>query len=149
MSAITIEPAFAWPILSALSIGVQCFLTGAGVGKARKRYNVPYPDMGSGRHAAKLSDEDWTQFNNVQRTHQNYVEQLSQVQAAVLLAGLFYPCLSSGLGLTYMLGRFLYTRGYRGDGPSGRIPGFILATLSYAGMIGTAVFGSLQLLNYI
>ncbi|KAJ1651669.1 hypothetical protein IWQ61_007819, partial [Dispira simplex] len=143
MTTITIDSAYAWPILSALGMGLQCLVVSSGVAKARKRYNVPYPDMGSGRHAAKLSDEEWTQFNNIQRTHQNYVEQISQVQSAVLLAGLFYPRLSGGLGLAYIAGRFIYTQGYRSKGPQGRLTGFGLAILSYFGMVGVAVFGSL------
>jgi hypothetical protein len=30
-----------------------------------------YPDMGSGRYSAKLSDEEWIKFNNYQRAHYN------------------------------------------------------------------------------
>jgi hypothetical protein len=30
-----------------------------------------YPDMGNGRYAAKLSDDDWLKFNNYQRAHYN------------------------------------------------------------------------------
>jgi hypothetical protein len=33
--------------------------------------------MGSGRYAAKLTDEAWEEFNNYQRAHYNYIEGIS------------------------------------------------------------------------
>ena len=47
---------------------------GMYVGSARKKFGVKYPDMGDGRYAAKLTDDQWKEFANNQRVHQNYVE---------------------------------------------------------------------------
>ena len=39
-----------------------------------------YPDMGSGRYSAKLTMDQWTDFNNAQRAHQNYVRTSNKQQ---------------------------------------------------------------------
>ncbi|KAJ1978809.1 hypothetical protein H4R35_001751 [Dimargaris xerosporica] len=144
MSAITIQPDFAWCALVAVAMGLQCTAQGFSVGAARKKYKVPHPDNGSGRFAAKLDDQDWEAFNNVNRAHLNYVENLATAQSSVLLAGLFCPRTSAILGLTYIIGRSLYATLYAKRGPQGRVTGFIVSTLAYVGLIGVTVFGSLK-----
>ncbi|KAJ1930482.1 hypothetical protein IWQ60_000267 [Tieghemiomyces parasiticus] len=148
-TVLTIDPNFGWSVLAALAMGVQCFVAGGTVAAARKKYNVPHPDCGAGRHASKLSDEDWKKFNVIQRCHLNYVEMLSLAQSSVLLAGLFFPRVAGALGLSYIFGRFLYARGYVGSNPQARAPGFMIALISNVGMIGAAGYGALQLLGYL
>ncbi|KAJ1985778.1 hypothetical protein H4R33_003773 [Dimargaris cristalligena] len=146
-AALVIAPAFGWSILAAITIGVQCYVTGGAIMKARTKFNVPYPDMGSGRFASKLSDEDWTTFNNIQRGHQNYVEQVSLAQSSVLLSGLFNPQASGILGLTYIIARFFYARGYASKGADGRKVGAMLGAASLLGMVLITVHGSFKLLG--
>ncbi|ORX78651.1 membrane-associated proteins in eicosanoid and glutathione metabolism [Basidiobolus meristosporus CBS 931.73] len=143
--SITLSPEFAWPILAAAAMGFQLVAIGAGVGAARKKYKVDYPDMGSGRFAAKLNDEDWVAFNNVQRSHQNYVEQISSAQIFVLLTGLFCPKFAGFLGFVYIAGRQLYANGYRASGPEGRRAGAILFNISLLTMLLTIVYSCLKL----
>lgn len=47
--------------------------------------------MGNGRFSEKLTDDQWKEFNNYQRAHQNYVEGLAMAISFQLFAGLFYP----------------------------------------------------------
>ena len=49
------------------------------VSPLRKKYNVPYPDMGNGFFAKTLNQQQWTHFNNFQRAHYNYVEGIASV----------------------------------------------------------------------
>ncbi|KAK9768667.1 Microsomal glutathione S-transferase 3 [Basidiobolus ranarum] len=144
--SIVISPEFAWPVLAAAFMGIQLVVIGAGVGAARKKYKVDYPDMGCGRYADKLSDEDWVAFNNVQRSHQNYVEQISSAQVFVLLSGLFYPKVSGFLGFTYIVGRQLYSAGYRSKGPEGRMIGAIALDVALVVMFLIIVYNAVKLL---
>ncbi|OMJ17328.1 Microsomal glutathione S-transferase 3 [Smittium culicis] len=104
-------------------MGFQCFVAGTKVADARKKYNVDYPDMGSGRFAAKLSDKDWTEFNNIMRVHQNYIEALPFAMAVVLVSGLFHPTQSALTALAYIVGRYVYANGYSSGGPEARLTG--------------------------
>lgn len=144
--AIGLSRDYAWVILSSATIAMQVVFTGFGVGKLRKSLNVPYPDMGNGRFAAKLNDEDWEKFNNYQRAHYNYVEQVSSIQTLLLLGGLFYPKIAAALGLKYVFGRFLFTRGYRKHGAKGRLTGSPFIAISLLGLFGVTVFGSTKAL---
>lgn len=147
--SITLDVNYCWVILSSAVIALQVVLTGFAIGGLRKKLNVPYPDMGNGRFAAKLEDKDWETFNNYQRAHYNYVEQVSSAQTFLLLGGLFHPIPSASLGLVYILGRQLYTWGYRAKGASGRMAGALILDLALLGMFGTTVYGSLNKLGFV
>ncbi|ORY04808.1 hypothetical protein K493DRAFT_311201 [Basidiobolus meristosporus CBS 931.73] len=147
--SIVITPKYSWCVIAAVGMGFQLLLTGGAVAAARKKYNVPYPDMGNGRLSTKLTDEEWTSFNNVQRTHQNYVEQISTAQSLVLLGGLYFPEVSATLGAIYILGRAIYTEGYKRVGPRGRIYGVIPIDLSLLGLVGVTLFGAAKTLKLI
>ncbi|KAJ1552457.1 hypothetical protein HK096_000103, partial [Nowakowskiella sp. JEL0078] len=103
MSAITISTQYGYVLLLALAINLQIHLTGMSIGAQRRKHGVKYPDMGNGRHAAKLSDEAWTEFNNYQRVHYNYVENATQILTLILTAGLFMPKTSAAIGVVYMV----------------------------------------------
>ncbi|PVU93256.1 hypothetical protein BB559_003372 [Furculomyces boomerangus] len=139
---ITVGTNFAWNVILAAGMGLQCTIAGMGCGAARKKYKVGYPDMGSGRFAAKLSDEDWAAFNNVIRVHQNYVEQLPVAISAVLMSGLFFEKASISLGLIYIICRFMYAYGYTNFGPKGRMAGAMGLNLSNFAMLGLCFFGA-------
>ncbi|OLY80545.1 Microsomal glutathione S-transferase 3 [Smittium mucronatum] len=130
MAAITIGTQYTWNLLAVTAMCFQCALAGFSVGGARKKFGVDYPDMGSGRFTAKLTDAQWIEFNNVMRVHQNYVEQLPIVIVATLVSGIFYPTLSALLGGIYITGRYLYGVGYTKSGASGRYPGAPMLNLS-------------------
>ncbi|KAJ2367296.1 hypothetical protein IW150_005708 [Coemansia sp. RSA 2607] len=134
---------FGYCVLAAVGISLQCILTGHDVSSARKKYKVDYPDNGGGRFSDKLSDEDWLAFNNIKRTSDNYSEQVSVVLTILMLAGMYMPRAAAALGVSYMLGRSVYARGYKAKGPKGRMAGGLIMTLSLVSMTGVAVYNAL------
>ena len=69
----------------------------------------------------------------IQRNHQNYVENISLSTLSVLAGGLACPHLGVGLGLTHILGRFLFSFFVKQKGGAknkGRILGVVLTHLA-------------------
>ena len=96
----------------------------------RDRCPVGYPDMGNGRFSAKLSDEQWYSFNNAQRAHQNFLEQLPTALLLPLVAGLGAPRVAVPATALYILARYLYASGYVSSGAKGRTLGGRLCYVS-------------------
>jgi len=72
------------------------------VGRARARFSVPAP--------ATTGDEHFERFF---RAHQNSTEQLVVFLPAIFACGYFAnEALATALGLTFVVGRMLYFRGY-------------------------------------
>lgn len=86
--------------------------------------------MGSGRYTALLEYKDWYTFNCAQRAHQNYVEQAASIVILILLLGLYAPVVAAQAGLVYIIGREIYSYGYRSGGPAGRLVGAIMLDLA-------------------
>ena len=83
------------------------------------------PDQGNGWYSRALSYEKWVAFNNAQRTAMNYVESFPQLIMFTLVSGIYYPNLSLAGVWIYILGRILYSFGYRKE-TRYRIPGAFL-----------------------
>ncbi|KRX05344.1 hypothetical protein PPERSA_00645 [Pseudocohnilembus persalinus] len=116
------------------------------IGKNEKLPGQGYPDMGSGFYSQKLSYKDWYDFNNSQRIHQNFADQIGYLLPALLIAGLLYPIFSVGLGLTHFIGRILYASGYS-KGPDQRELGAYLSHGSTFFILGTGLLCGIQLIN--
>ena len=136
MTTISLPANYGWVILASAAIGFQCFATGFFFMNKRKKYfnkefmeknfkevhekevgkfSLPtggYPDQGNGRFSDKLTYAEWYDFNNAQRVHQNFVENVGVVVPATLLAGLAFPQAAAIAGGVHFLGRFLYAWGY-------------------------------------
>ncbi|OMH85368.1 Microsomal glutathione S-transferase 3 [Zancudomyces culisetae] len=121
---------YKYNILAAAAMFLQCHIAGIKCYRARLRYKVDYPDMGSGRYSDKLSDKEWVEFNSIIRVHQNYVEQLPIAVGSVLMGGLYFPKFTAILGGVYVLSRLMYAYGYSNFGPNGRLTGAICQNLS-------------------
>jgi hypothetical protein len=107
-----------------------------------------YPDDGQGRLAEKLTDEQWFTFNNYRRAHMNYLEVcfffifyfkeniLFYLKGAfpvlipLLISGLSYTRLAFIAGLIYIIGREIYSQGYRRSGSKGRLYGALMLDLA-------------------
>ena len=147
MISIVIQPQYAYNILVATGIGFQVILIGGMASAARRKYKVDYPDMGNGRLSAKLTDEQWADFNNHQRAHYNYVEGAATAISFNLLAGLFYPRASAIFGLAYIIGRQLYAHMYMKRGPKARFYGTALFDLSLVAQLGMIIYGCMKTLG--
>ncbi|TPX48684.1 hypothetical protein SeMB42_g02062 [Synchytrium endobioticum] len=135
---------YGYVLLAATAIQIQCVLTGGAIVAQRRKHGVNYPDMGTGRHAAKLSDAAWTEFNNHQRVHYNYVENIASVTFLLCTGGLFYPRASAALGAVYIAGRFIFARGYTKAGPDGRMLGTAILHIGDFGLLAVTVYGILH-----
>ena len=164
--SITLQPEYAYVLLANFALVVVYFLIGGfGVGTARRKTFTKdfmekhfseehkkhfgsaapkggYPDMGNGRYSERLSYEQWFHFNNAQRVHYNFLEQLPVVIVCSAIGGLFYPIYSALATGVFLVGRILYSLGYYFGGPKARIPGGILGTIGDVMLIGLAGYGS-------
>jgi glutathione S-transferase len=96
--------------------------------------------MGNGRYSALVGYKDWYQFNCTQRAHQNYVEQSASIIILVLLLGLYAPVQAAQASLVYIVGRQLYSSGYRSSGPAGRFIGAVILDLALVFVFGAAMY---------
>ncbi|CDW82791.1 mapeg family protein [Stylonychia lemnae] len=138
----------AYTLLTMTLIGLQCTIVPIViVSKARRKYftqnfmdqflqapttdgediNEPilpakggYPDMGSGRYTEKLEYSQWYEYNNAQRVHLNFVEQLPLIQALIFITALKTPLAALILSITYFVLRLVYAVGYAAKGPNFR-----------------------------
>ena len=95
-----------------LAVGVGSLvvptLMGGAVMRARKEYDVQYPNLYATPGYHKRADE----FNRVQRGHQAMYESLTSVSIMALLGGMKYPRLNAAGYATYLLGSHFFLVGY-------------------------------------
>lgn len=111
---------------------LQFFLFGVLVGRARKQYGVRAPAT-SGHEL----------FERAFRVHMNTLEQLIAFLPALLIAGLYWPnTIIAGIGVVYIVGRFLYRQQYVAD-PSKRALGFLLTVLPTLILLAACIIGAI------
>ncbi len=114
-------------IITALIL-LQTLFFGFEVGKARGKYNIKAPAV-SGNE----------QFERHYRVHQNTLEQIVIFLPSFWLFSYFVnEGLAAGLGLVFIVGRFVFRSAYLKD-PSSREIGFLLSFLP----IAVCIFGLL------
>ena len=108
---------------------LQYFAFGTLVGLARSKYNVPAP--------ATTGDPIFERYN---RVHINTLESLLLFLPGITIYGYYSsPNIAAGLGIVWIIGRFIYLRAYVKD-PSSRSLGFMLTVLpSLFLLIGGAI----------
>ncbi|KAG2710865.1 hypothetical protein I3760_04G049200 [Carya illinoinensis] len=108
------------------------------VGKARKRFNVPYPTL----YALESDNKDAKLFNCVQRGHQNSLEMMPMFFTLMMLGGMRHPCTCAALGLLYTVSRVFYFKGYATGDPQKRLTVGKYGFLALLGlMVSTVSFG--------
>ncbi|GAX75035.1 hypothetical protein CEUSTIGMA_g2479.t1 [Chlamydomonas eustigma] len=116
------------------------------VGKARKTYKVPYPELYATKENCS-KEEDRKMFNCIQRGHQNSLENQPIFLALLMSAGVRYPITAAVAGACYLIGRIGYFSGYSTGSPNGR---YRLAIVQYAGLltlIGTCISAAVELVH--
>lgn len=111
---------------------IQYFGFGIVVGLARGKYGVLAPAI-----------TGHPEFERRFRVHQNSLEQLVVFVPAILLFATWVSAsLACVLGLVFILGRWLYFRGYVAD-PERRGTGFMIGALAQMALLLGAVLGAL------
>lgn len=83
------------------------------------------------------------EFERALRVQYNTIEQLVVFVPSMLLFGWYVdPAAAAGIGLVFILGRYLYARAYWSD-PANRGPGFLLTFLANALLLLGSVAGAL------
>jgi len=119
-------------IITVLAL-MQTYAFAIQVGQARVKHGVNAPDT-SGHE----------EFDRMFRIHQNTLEQLILFVPALWIFGLYVQALAgAGIGLVFLIGRFIYRRAYLKD-PASRGLGFglgavALAVLMLGGLVGAVM----------
>lgn len=104
--------------------------------KARKEFGVKYPTM--------YENKEPSQFNCVQRVHQNSLEWNPGFLTFLFVSGLTTPITSSAAGLLYNVGRVYYALGYYRGSPHEGLWG--LFGLFY--LVGASVYTAVKILSW-
>jgi glutathione S-transferase len=126
-------------LLSGLFVwAVHFFLGMILVGRARRKYGIPLPNLYESHDADfKLK----TPFNNYQRGHMNMVENTATFYFLLLASAMFNPLHAAIAGFVWGFGRLIYGVGY-GFAPSYRVVGefFVLAEFYMIYIIGSGCY---------
>ncbi|XP_025099682.1 microsomal glutathione S-transferase 3-like [Pomacea canaliculata] len=136
MATITVSADFGYVVLVVVATWVLLNWMAMQVMKARKKFNVAYPNLYS-----PVSND----FNCIQRVHQNTIENIPAFLAFLILGGLQFPRLSAVFGVIFLLGRVVYAFGYYTGDPSKRNRG----AFGYIGIIGLIINTILLALNLL
>ncbi|CDW73034.1 mapeg family protein [Stylonychia lemnae] len=132
---------FPYVLIVMTAICLECFLTSFIQGSKRKVFTkimekfkdqhlqdfnkkpaaIGHPDCGYGRYSDELTYKEWFDYNNAQRVHLNFVEQLPIMMVLIYLAALKQPLAALILSCTYFACRLAYAISYIGGGPNLRI----------------------------
>jgi glutathione S-transferase len=119
-------------IVTALAL-LQTFVFAFQVGQARVKHAVSAP--------ATSGNEE---FDRAFRIHQNTIEQMVIFVPSLWMFGYYVDArIGAGVGLVFVIARFIYRSAYRGD-PQNRGTGFSIGALSMmilliGGLIGAVV----------
>ncbi|KAH7557011.1 hypothetical protein JRO89_XS11G0027900 [Xanthoceras sorbifolium] len=103
------------------------FWMGFQVGKARKKYKVPYPTL----YAMESENKNAKLFNCIQRGHQNSLEFMPVFFMLMIVGGMGHPCICAGLGLLFTITRYFYFTGYATGDPQKRLTIGYVTSFSY------------------
>ncbi|KAG2518545.1 hypothetical protein BBJ29_003059 [Phytophthora kernoviae] len=112
---VTLQPAHGFIPLVVIGAGLVGTWAGIKVNVARKKYNIPCPQM----YAAK-KDKNANEFNCVQRAHQNVLENIPTFYAMLATSSIYRPKLAAAAGVIRIAGFIMYVKGYSSGDPKKR-----------------------------
>mmetsp|Transcript_2577 Transcript_2577/g.5459 ORF Transcript_2577/g.5459 Transcript_2577/m.5459 type:complete len:191 (-) Transcript_2577:122-694(-) len=122
---------------------INSYLAGSVV-MARIEYGVKLPNL----YATKTHNKNATDFNIIQRSHQNFVEQYAQIVMSVLFTSIIVdrPNVAGMMLVVISISRILYALGYSRDIKS-RTVGILLSMFTssvgvgYGALVGMTALG--------
>ena len=161
--AVTLPELYPYVLLSAGVISFQCLTVGVFcAGGKRKEYFMNneqmkekyneehqknfkkdvdyegYPDHGDGLYGDLLTYEQWYNFTLDQRSHKNFLEQVTIIVFNLLVIGLVWPIVALVFAGIHFVFRWVFVFGYK-KGPNWRLIGGIPLNLSSMVMIILAI----------
>ncbi|CAM9803525.1 unnamed protein product, partial [Chrysoparadoxa australica] len=136
-------PEHGYPILVGVASGFIITWAGFGVGMARKKYKIPYPQASSAASPLPSSccilySSNPVAFNCIQRAHQNCLENYPLFIMLLGISSVARPTAAAVLGGIRLAGFILYVKGYRTGDPGKRQRGAI-GYIGLLGMIGLSL----------
>eukprot|EP00347_Sterkiella_histriomuscorum_P011405 403372585 len=108
-----------------------------------------YPDAGSGRFSEKLAYKDWYEFNNAQRVHLNFIEQLPLILTLILIVAMKDSLASLIISIVYFVARLTYTVGYLIGGPNYRAVGALTILALLVISFGYGFYASAEMIKFL
>ncbi|ORY87984.1 hypothetical protein BCR37DRAFT_375968 [Protomyces lactucae-debilis] len=115
-------------------------------GGARKAAGIKYPQTFATPEQEKASKEALI-FNCMQRAHANFNESLPIYLLLLAVASVRFPAYASAASAVWLVGRVMYTLGYRTGDPAKRMQG----SAQYIGLLsllGLAITSTYRTLGY-
>jgi len=106
-----LPPGYGYVIFTAVGSTFVNMWMAMNVMRARKEYNVPFPQLYSAANE---------KFNCIQRAHQHTLEIYPQFLLLLTIGGLQCPRIAAGAGVVYLLGRIGFALGYYTGDPEKR-----------------------------
>ncbi|KAJ0117661.1 hypothetical protein N8I77_009165 [Diaporthe amygdali] len=146
MVVLEISNDFGYVLLAAASTVFVNIWHGTQTVKARKASGIGYPNTYATDEQAKQNPAAF-QLNCAQRAHANFTENLTPFMATLLISGTRYPLQAAVMGAGWLTSRIVYTIGYTGSGPKGRMAGSIGHYLFGLSLALTACYTSVQMVR--
>ncbi|KAI9026433.1 hypothetical protein CLU79DRAFT_741740 [Phycomyces nitens] len=122
MSDIVIPSQYGYVLGTAVASVLLLISLTIKVGGARKAAGIPYPYAYAEKAEAE-KDPKKNIFNCTQRAHQNTLESFPIFMTLLLIGGISHPIVAASSGTVWLIGRFIYAKGYSSGQPDKRIPG--------------------------
>lgn len=121
---ITLAPEYGYCVAAFFATMLCNFFKVVTVVRARKEYDVQYPNL-----YAPAGHKYKKEFDCAQRQHQQFLENVFLVTACMFINGLYYPTLAACFHMLFVIGHVVYTIGYNTGNPKNRMAGGLIGHL--------------------
>jgi glutathione S-transferase len=126
-AAVLVAPEYGFVMASIASTAALLQFLAIRVALARRKYDVPYPQM----YVGDSTTERGRVFDCTQRAHQNTLETAPSQMMMIALLGIAHPTAAAAAQFLWVAGRVLYSQGYATGDPQARLPGVAISGLVY------------------